>query len=221
MKLLISAAAVASLLTCGWATAAFAQARMAANDPEVAQPALARLPAKDGAQLTVTTPAFKAGEDIPFENTLYRGNVFPGLAWTPGPAGTRAYAVIMQDIDVKRPTGPLLHWTLYNIPGRLTKLDPALDDPPTAASYGPNVKGAAQPYEGPRTPQGARHRYSFQVFAVNTVLEDPGDSFETLVASMKGHVLASGEITGIGTFDPTSKPGAPPSPAGVATPAPH
>jgi Raf kinase inhibitor-like YbhB/YbcL family protein len=218
MKCLISAVIAAGLVSGASASVAFAQAPAAIN-PEVAQPALARLPAKGGAQLTVTTPAFRAGEDIPFENTLYRGNIFPGLNWTSGPAGTRAYAVIMQDIDVNRPTGPLVHWTLYNIPGRMTELDPALTEPPTAASYGPNVKGAAQPYEGPRTPQGARHRYSFQIFAMDAVLPDPGNSFEALVASMKGHVLASGEVTGIGTFDPTSKPSAPRSSPAAATPA--
>lgn len=220
MKLVISAALAAALFSGAAAPAAFAQAPPGLVDPEVAQPALGRLPAKGGVQLTVTTPAFKPGEDIPFENTLYRGNVFPGLNWTPGPAGTRAYAVIMQDIDVKRATGPLVHWTLYNIPGRFTKLDPALDAPPTAASYGPNVKGAAQPYEGPRTPQGARHRYTFQVFALDAVLPDPGNSFEALVTSMKGHVLASGQVTGVGVFDPTAKASAPRSPPTVATPPP-
>ena len=34
-------------------------------------------PAKGGAKLSVSSPAFQAGSDIPFENTQYRGNVFP------------------------------------------------------------------------------------------------------------------------------------------------
>ena len=46
-----------------------------------AQLAVVNFPAKSGATLTVTTPAFSSGGDIPFENTQYRGNVFPGLAW--------------------------------------------------------------------------------------------------------------------------------------------
>ncbi len=29
-------------------------------------------------RLTVTSPAFKNGADIPFENTQYRGNIFQG-----------------------------------------------------------------------------------------------------------------------------------------------
>src|SRR3569833_3594384 len=86
--------------------------------------ALVEFPAKGDAKLTVTTPARQNGGDIPFENTAYRGNVFPGLAWTAGPAGTKSYAVIMQDTDAKRDGAPILHWTLYNVPDSITKLDP-------------------------------------------------------------------------------------------------
>jgi len=64
-------------------------------------------PREGGATLRVTTPAFKAGGDIPFENTQYRGNVFPGLSWTAGPAGTKSYVVIMQDGDAMRNGAPI------------------------------------------------------------------------------------------------------------------
>ena len=40
------------------------------------------MPAKG--KLTVTTPAFKSGEQIPFENTQYRTNTFPGLQMDQG-----------------------------------------------------------------------------------------------------------------------------------------
>src|SRR6476469_10061643 len=71
------------------------------KDPEVgiAQLALTNAPAKGSAKLTVTSPAFKNMGDIPFENTQYQGNKFPGLRWTAGPTGTKSYAVIMQDTD--------------------------------------------------------------------------------------------------------------------------
>ena len=57
--------------------------------------ALVEFPAKGGATLTVSTPAFSNNGDIPYENTQYRGNVFPGLTWSAGPSGTKSYAVIM------------------------------------------------------------------------------------------------------------------------------
>ena len=59
-------------------------------------------PARDGAKLTVTTPGWKNGEDIPFKYTQYQGNTFPGLEWTKGPASTRSYAIIMQDTRLCR-----------------------------------------------------------------------------------------------------------------------
>ena len=52
-----------------------------------AKPAVIVLTPKTSAKLAVTSPAFKDGTDIPFENTQYRGNTFPGLAWTNGPLG--------------------------------------------------------------------------------------------------------------------------------------
>ena len=48
------------------------------------------VPAKTSAGLAITSPAFANGGDIPFENTRYRNNRFPGLTWTAGPRDTRS-----------------------------------------------------------------------------------------------------------------------------------
>ena len=161
--------------------------------------ALITVPAKGGATLTVTSPAFQAGADIPFENTQYKGNVFPGLSWTAGPSGTKSYAVIMQDTDGMRAGAPILHWTMANIPSTVTKLDPAMAAPPAGAQYGPNARGANQPYMGPRTPPGPKHRYHLQVFALDTTLPaDATATYAAMTAAMKDHVLASGEVVGLG-----------------------
>jgi hypothetical protein len=34
--------------------------------------------------------------DIPIENTQYKDNVFPGLAWSAGPAATQSYVIILE-----------------------------------------------------------------------------------------------------------------------------
>ncbi|MDB4912433.1 MAG: carboxylesterase [Gemmatimonadetes bacterium] len=165
--------------------------------------ALRNFPAKGDAKLTVTTPAFAPGGDIPFENTQYRGNVFPGLGWTAGPSGTTAYVVILQDLDAMRNGAPILHWTMANIPATVTRLDAAMSAPPAGAQYGPNIRGAAQAYMGPRTPAGPKHRYHFQVFAIDTTI--PAESLATyagMTDAMKGHVLASGEVIGLGQVAP-------------------
>jgi Raf kinase inhibitor-like YbhB/YbcL family protein len=167
--------------------------------------ALLMLPARGGATLTVTTPAFQNGADIPFENTQYKGNVFPGLSWSAGPEGTKSYAIIMQDVDGRSrgTTSPILHWTMGNIDAGLTTLDAGMTVAPAGSMYGPNFRGVDQPYLGPRTPPGPRHRYHMQVFALDILL--PADAFASygaLVAAMKDHVLASGEVVGLGQAMP-------------------
>ena len=97
------------------AASAFSQAPPPANEVGLPQLALTGIPAKGGTKLTVTSPAFKQMADIPFENTQYQGNKFPGLEWTAGPAGTKSYAIIMQDSGMLMRGGPVLHWTLFNV----------------------------------------------------------------------------------------------------------
>lgn len=187
---------------------AFAQAPPPA-DPEVGLPhiALTAAPARGSARLTVTSPAFKHMGDIPFENTQFRGNVFPGFEWTAGPAATKSYVVIMQDTDFLMRNAPVLHWTMMNITG--TKLDAGMTAAPAGAANGPNMRGASQSYMGPRPPAGPKHRYHVQVFALDTTLAaEAGASYEALIAAMKDHVLASGEIIGLGQADPNA-PAAP------------
>ncbi|MGH7648410.1 MAG: YbhB/YbcL family Raf kinase inhibitor-like protein [Gemmatimonadaceae bacterium] len=200
-----SALVIATAFAAASASPAMAQGAPTANEPGASQLALANLPAKDGAKLTVTTPAFQAGGDIPFENTQYRGNIFPGLTWTAGPSGTKAYVVILQDGDAMRNGAPIFHWSMINIPASVTELEPKMSAPPEGASYGPNIRGTNQPYMGPHTPAGPKHRYHFQVFALDAAIPaDAAGSYEALTGAMKGHVLASGEVIGLGQIAPES-----------------
>jgi para-nitrobenzyl esterase len=213
MKNSLSAAALAAALTAmGLAAAPFAhaQAPPAAQEAAADHLVLTLISAKGGAKLKVSSPAFKDGEDIPFENTQYRGNVFPGLKWGKGPRGTKSYVVIMQDTDALVRGDAILHWTMYDVPAGLTQLDAGMKAPPTGAMFGPNIRGAMQAYMGPRTPAGPKHRYHLQVFALDTVIPgDPQLSFDALKAAMSGHVLASGQTIGLGLVDPTAPPPAP------------
>ncbi|MDB5453210.1 MAG: carboxylesterase [Caulobacteraceae bacterium] len=181
--------------------------------------ALVEYPSKGGAKLTVTTPGWSDGADIPFEFTQYRTNTFPGLSWSAGPAATRSYVVILQDTDFAVRGAPVLHWVLYNVPPTVRKLDAgmaATANPPGSA-YGPNYQGTARPYLGPRTPPGPKHHYHMQVFALDTTIPvDPAITYDALTAQMKDHVLASGEVVGLGSVDPT----APPPPPRPTAPAP-
>lgn len=200
MKRRLSATAFAALIVAVSAGTLVAQD---APPPPAVEPgadflALKNLPSKTQAKLVVLSPAFQAGGDIPFENTQYKGNVFPGLSWTAGPPGTKSYAVIMQDGDAMRNGAPILHWTMVNVPASVVKLDAGMSAPPSGAANGPNIRGAAQAYMGPRPPAGPKHRYHFQVFALDTTLPSEAlADYASLTAAMKDHVLANGEIFGL------------------------
>ena len=210
-------AALAAVLCLATAPAALAQvSRSTPGQPE-ARTVLELMPAK--ARLTVTTPAFKAGEQIPFENTQYRTNTFPGLKWTAGPKATKSYAIIMQDSSLLYRGAPILHWVMFNIPASVTSLPAGMapDAKPAGSGYGPNYMGASKPYTGPRTPPGPGDDYHFEVFALDTTAPDTAASdFKALTAAMDGHILASGEVVGHGIADPSAPA---PRPAAAAPPA--
>ena len=166
------------------------------------------LPPKTQTKITVTSPAFQEGANIPYEYTQYRGNTFPGLSWTKGPAGTRSYAVIGQGQGLSARSGSVtsIQLTLFNVPATVTSLPKGMTDPPTGAVYGENVHGINQAYVGPHTHTPAPAGYHFQVFALDTPLQlPPATTFDALVDAMTGHVLASGELIGLSARDPESK----------------
>jgi para-nitrobenzyl esterase len=211
------AAACAVVLGLAAAPAVAQVHRSNPGDPE-ARTTLDLMPAK--AKLNVTTPAFKDGEQIPFENTQYRTNTFPGLTWTKGPAATKSYVLIMQDNTLILRGAPIVHWTLFNIPASVTKLAPGMasDGNPPGSSYGPNYMGPSKSYTGPRTPPGPGDMYHFEIFALDTTIPDEGKSdYAAITKAMDGHVLASGEVVGHGIADPNAPPPAP-RPAAAATP---
>jgi para-nitrobenzyl esterase len=201
MKHVVSTAAAVAAVVLGLAISTAGAAD--APSPGAAQLALANVPAKGAARLTVESPAFQNGGDIPFENTQYRGNVFPGLSWSRGPSRTQSYVIIMQDPDSLSDGMPILHWTMFNIPKSVTKLDAGMTEPPAGSSYGANIRGPNHAYMGPHTPPGPKHHYHLQLFALDTTLApNAGDSYAALTQAMQGHVLAEGELVGLAQADP-------------------
>lgn len=171
-----------------------------------AELAAKRLTPATGGKLTVTSPSFKDGGDIPYENTQYRGNVFPGLTWSEGPGETRSYAVIVQGESLNHAgAATSIDLTLFNIPARLTELQPGMTTPPVGATYGENIHGINQPYAGPHTHTAVKSGYHYQVLALDTVMQlDPAITYEALMKAMTGHVLASGDLMGVSARDPNA-----------------
>lgn len=194
---------VAALLLQGVGVAAQQQEMVPGHAPELAVHALV---SGTMAQLTVTTPSFANGTEIPHESTQYGGNLFPGLQWTAGPPGTRSYAVIVQGQRVNDAHAVTsIHLTVFDVPAGVTHLDKGLAPPPASAVLGPNVHGLHQAYVGPHAHPDAVNGYHFQVLALDeTIPVSDTMQYDALIAAMRGHVLATGDVVGIASYDPTT-----------------
>ena len=149
-----------------------------------------------GSTMDVTSTAFAAQATIPREYTCDADDTSPPLAWNGAPAGTKAFAIVMDDPDA--PVGTWVHWVAYNLPPAATAL-PARGSRslPTGALDGKNSWGRTG-YGGPCPPKGKPHRYSFRVYALDATLDlAAGASKPELERAMKPHVLAMGELVGL------------------------
>lgn len=151
--------------------------------------------------LEIGSDDFPAGGSIPSTYSAYGQGVSPGLTWTGAPAGTRTFALLMEDPDAAVGK-PFVHWVAWNIAPDLTRLPEAIPAVPQVPSLmnlrqGRNTRGSIG-YYGPKPQVGDRpHAYHFQIFALDTVLNlVPGSTREELLAAMEGHVLATGDLVG-------------------------
>lgn len=163
--------------------------------------AITLAPAKGGEHLTVSSSAFRNGHILPRRFTSFGSSESPPLRWTRGPAGTRSYVVLAEDAGVAR-VEPIVHWVLYDVPPDVHSLEAnvskAPEPPhPAGARNGLNIARRSG-YIGPHPPKGQTHPYHFEVFALDKKLAlAPADATrKAVVAAMKGHVLAEGEIVG-------------------------
>ena len=124
------------------------------------------------AALALTSPAFAAGHAMPARYTCDGADVSPPLRWTAPPRGSRSLVLRLVDLD----TSPrFLHWYVTSIPPRLRAIR-------AGAHVGrahPNDFGRAG-FGGPCPPSGQKHRYVFQLLALNA----------------RGRVLARGRLEG-------------------------
>jgi Raf kinase inhibitor-like YbhB/YbcL family protein len=156
--------------------------------------------ASAGAALSLRSTAFGDGQAIPRRYSDYGEGVSPPLSWQ-AVQGARSYVLIMEDPDAAKPK-PFVHWVAWNIPGDLTGLPEGLHTQlrltdPEDLRQGANSRGSTG-YFGPRPPAGTGvHRYHFQIFALDTMLEvEPGADRDTLLAAMRGHVLGKARLVG-------------------------
>jgi Raf kinase inhibitor-like YbhB/YbcL family protein len=138
----------------------------------------------------LSSTAFATGEAIPARYTCDGEDAIPPLAWSGAPAGTRAFALIMDDPDA--PGGTWVHWVLFNLPATAT----ALPESEASGVQGRTNAGEGG-YGGPCPPPGKPHRYYFKLYAVDGPLSlRRGATKADVERAMEGHVLASAQLMG-------------------------
>jgi len=150
--------------------------------------------------LIMSSPAWEDGGVIPDRFTQKAGpdSPSPELNWTQVPMGTESFFLLMHDPEPVLNRGSkmdITHWMIWNIPGTSTGLPegvPQGDLPDGSRQISLRSSG----YMGPGAPAGPYHHYTFELYALDTVLDIPsgesGDAAATRNAifdAMDGHVL--------------------------------
>ena len=105
-------------------------------------------------------------------------NHSPELDWTPGPAGTMSYAIVLFD-----QSNGYAHWAIWNIPATASKLPASLPAGPDPAGL-TGVKQVSfymnkNAYAGP----GAKsHAYQFKLYALKVATFSPNTSGEAQIS---------------------------------------
>lgn len=151
--------------------------------------------------LTISSPVFKEGDEIPKVFTCEGRDIAPPLQWAGVPAEAKSLVLIVDDPDAPDPAAPKMtwvHWVLYNLPPDSYGLPEATEtsDLPPGTGEGFN-DWQRTGYGGPCPPIG-RHRYFHKLYALDTVLGDLGDKPDKakVVAAMQGHILAEAQLMG-------------------------
>lgn len=150
---------------------------------------------------TLESPAFPPGSPIPAAYTCEAGDVSPPLKWSGAPAGTKSFALVIDDPDAPDPAAPKMtwvHWVLYNIPAATNMLTEgaAKSGLPPGTLAGVNDFRRTE-YGGPCPPIGT-HRYFHKLYALDTTLNLAKANKAELEKAMAGHVLAQAVL--IGTY---------------------
>ncbi len=152
----------------------------------------------------LVSTAFVEGGSIPTKYTCEGPDASPPLAWSDAPAGTRSFAIIVDDPDAPDPAAPKMtyvHWVAYNVPATVTQLAEGAGKGamPAGSQEGLN-DWKKSGFGGPCPPIG-RHRYFFKLYALDTTLDLSRPTKPDLEKAMDGHVLGKTEL--MGTYQKT------------------
>src|SRR4051812_40436093 len=184
--------------------------------------------------MTLSSPAWQDGGQIPLKHTQPGGDVSPPLTWTNAPENVASYVLVVHDLDAPVSGGAddMLHWLVWNIPGAAREL-------PAGIGQGATLPGGSRPISATRPnyprpggigragrwpagsrklganapnprgraapPAGPPHPYVFELYALDSMLEVPGVGASP--PQTRAAVLAAiaGHVRGKGVFTGTFK----------------
>ncbi len=159
---------------------------------------------------SLSSAALTPNGSIPAQYSCLGKNTSTPLSWQSAPAGTKSFALIMDDPDARPVVGYVwVHWVAYNIPPSVTALPAGLPKSATVqlqggAEFTQGPTSWKRPgYGGPCPPKGTGvHHYHYTLYALSTGPTLPkGLTKEGLLSAMKGNVLAEAKLMGTFTRD--------------------
>jgi Raf kinase inhibitor-like YbhB/YbcL family protein len=145
---------------------------------------------RTGGSIEVTSHDFAQGAAIPqrFAHPPEGAGGPPEVSWGALPVATKEVVLLVDDPDAGAER-PFVHWLVYG-------MDPK-GAPLSGGKQGKNDFGDPG-WGGPMPPPGRGvHHYRFRVFALDTLTTTPaGATWDDLLPSLKGHVLAEGRLVG-------------------------
>ncbi|MHB1263856.1 MAG: YbhB/YbcL family Raf kinase inhibitor-like protein [Gemmatimonadaceae bacterium] len=156
----------------------------------------------------ISSPAFPHEGVIPPRFTCDGDDTSPALSWEGAPEGTRSFALLVVDPDAPDSAAPKMtyvHWVLYDMPPGTSGLPEGVD----ASTLPPGTREGRNDWHrtgwgGPCPPIG-RHRYYFQLFALDALLGDLKEPTRALLErAMAPHLLARAEL--MGTYSHEDRP---------------
>jgi Raf kinase inhibitor-like YbhB/YbcL family protein len=153
---------------------------------------------REDSGIVVMSPSQDPDGRLADRHSAYHENLSPPITWT-DVEDAESYALIVEDPDAPREQ-PFVHWMIWNIPAEAAGLPEGVPpaqyiDPPHPITQGRNDNGDYG-WFGPRPPAGhGVHRYYFQVFALDQLLEvGPDMPLVEFLNILKGHTIAKGEM---------------------------
>jgi phosphatidylethanolamine-binding protein (PEBP) family uncharacterized protein len=158
----------------------------AARHPGLAVVALGSAQALGRSGFALTSPAFRAGEELdPSFTAGEEDAVAPPLEWSAPPPGSQELVLVVEEASSKGGE-PACHWLVWGLAAQRGKLLEGEVPPRT----GKNAFGNSE-WLLPDPPEGETRHYLFQLFATDLPLVlMPGAGRAELLASLQGTITA-------------------------------